>query len=69
MTYQTNVCRGWIVREFISKTSRKKYTCVVCKKQIDKGVEYKRFYQRGDREAVVMHEICHDAQLMREVFR
>ena len=57
-----------IVREFTTKTSRKEYTCNVCEKPIRKGVEYMRYYNQGDRYAVVMHEKCHDIQLMKEVF-
>jgi hypothetical protein len=57
-----------IVREFTLKTSRKQYTCKVCSKPIRKGVEYMRHYTQGDRYAVVMHEKCHDTQLMKEVF-
>ena len=58
-----------IVRQFRSITSRKEYVCKVCHKKIQKGILYLRHYTQGERHAVVMHEDCHDKQLMFEVFQ
>ena len=56
-----------IIREFVTKTSRKEYICNVCRKTIQKGMDYERYYERGAYEAITVHIKCFNKQLQKEI--